>query len=663
MLATVHIRRLATHKWLQILTQLDRGQSVPSESAGTALYTDTTNPSGQTAVKTGTNLYAIFHRRGSTVYCDMVGESGGVLVAQNSDSQAGAVWGEPYEHNGNVYMAEILNVPGTYNEYYAKVSKWDCTTGTPAYIATYTSAQLFSQTTANFGFGYPFYMTPSGRLAFIYYNYKIQGATGNNDDRRWDWLYFETSGNTFSTPSTFYDDIAENGVPWGIDVSCVAIDGGNKVVMTYIENQNWTNRSQDDYFGYVFVMEVGVWTQNDKTQWLDEIDHGSNHTVDVRSSKLLSDARFCFYWNLGSSVSYAEVWEYDGTFNTVTYLPKTAQFNDGDVASNTSPRCNPNDPAADIGFVGQSMVWSDPDIPGFRPKTVEISQPNVSGIYTGAGDFNTYIRVWESFSSPNYSINCSIVTVPDKPPDDVYARFGHNTAVCYQPDGNNLYVSTPAYDSDDNFMVHMGDYITREPYDEPVQVILTGELGYQYKVQGWWWWSYDDFTKAQWESGAAILGVMPWFDEAPDGALFFGLPEGVDFPSWPAQIYGDSTARGSSYWLWGPNGFTDPCRAIIDIGGRLYAVAEAATALKFYESRATLIEDGANMIYVSDTPLDDANHGNILDVDNRNDAMVVSGGSANLIIVVAADPPWTSWINITLSHKNDRGVTGLVVLD
>ena len=60
--------------------------------------------------------------------------------------------------------------------------------------------------------------------------------------------------------------------------------------------------------------------------------------------------------------------------------------------------------------------------------------------------------------------------------------------------------------------------------------------------------------------------------------------------------------------------------------------------------------------------LDSVNH-NSMDVDNLSGDIVVAGRVADLIMVVSAPSPYTSWSNLTFSHRNDRGVTGLLVLD
>jgi len=646
----------ATHDWQQVIMNVDRGKGAPQSSSATNVYTNTTNPSGHDAIKTDTNLYAVFYRLGTTVYCTMMSESGGTLTKHNTASQSGGVWGNLWaDSNGNVYIGRINNEDdGGKRRYFAEVDKWDCSGTTPSRTARYTSSWLPDyNTTTHFGSGYAFYLTPSGRFAFIYYNYDSGGGPPySNDVRMWHWFYFDILTNNYSTPYKFLDGTAGGGIPWGIDVSCNAIDGGNKCAFNYIENLNWTNRLQDDYFGYTFIMEIGTWTQLDKTQWLDEEDETLGWFQIVGASKLWSDNRWCFY-HTRSQGATAYMFSYDSVNNTLDRIPYTVSADNGDSASGASARCIREDPASILGFVGDHMHWSDDSL--FPEKSVQITDPAITNIKCGFGDLSRYIRVVESFSSPNYLLDASIVTIPDKPPDDIFSRFGHNPSICYQPDGNRVFICLPSYSDGVDGMAHVVDILYREPNGQ------TGRVDYldDYTLYYWSDWDYS-FTKAEYLAGDTYVGVMPWVDEAPDGVLFFGLPYGVNFPTWPDQIYGYSAAQGEFY-IWGVNGFVDPCRAIVDIGGRLYAVAQSATVLKLYEAKATMADDGANMVYVSDLPLDDANYGNVMDVDTLDNTFAVAAGSADVNIVAIAAPPWTSWTDVTLNHRVDRGVTGLIV--
>ena len=648
----------ATHDWQQVICDMDLGKGTPTSSAGENVYTNTGAVTWVDAIKTGASQFAVFYRTGTTVYCTMITESGGTLTKQNTASQAGGIYNAilSADGDGNVYLGWVNSVTdgGGVHRYFAEVDKWDCSGTTPSYVARYTSSYLPDFNSTNqFGSGYCFYLTPSGRLAFIHYIYDPQ-TPNSNDDRKWHWFYFDIATNTYSTAYEFLNGTAGSGVPWGINVACKAIDGGNKCAFNYIENLNWTNRLQDDYFGYTFIMEIGTWTQLDKTQWLDEVDASLTFSQSPEASKLWSDNRWCFYHTIGSTGINAYMFYYDAVYDTLNRIPYSEPSDNGDSAFSNGQRCIREDPADIIGFCGQHMHWSDDVV--FPSNSVRISNPQVDSIYCGFGDLSRYIRIAYSFSNPNYLLNAYIVTIPPKPPDDIFSRFGHNPSIAYRPDGNMVYICLPSYTSGVDGMAHVMDRLVREPNGQ------TKRVDYLDDYTDWYWGDWDyEFTKAEYLAGDTKVGVMPWVDEAPDGILFFGLLYGVTDPSQPGQIWGYSTAQGG-FDIWTVNAFTDPCRAIVDIGGRLYAVAESVTGLKLYEAKAVLVDDGANMIYVSDVPLDDADHANVMDVDTLDNTIAIAAGSADVNMVVIAPPPWTSWTDVTLNHRVDRGVTGLIVL-
>jgi hypothetical protein len=93
----------------------------------------------------------------------------------------------------------------------------------------------------------------------------------------------------------------------------------------------------------------------------------------------------------------------------------------------------------------------------------------------------------------------------------------------------------------------------------------------------------------------------------------------------------------------------------------VYALLNTSTTLDLYTEKATLNDAGDDMQLVSATTLDDASVGIIAAVDGRDGTFVVVGVT-DTIIVIAALPPWTSWGNLTLSHRIDADVTGVVVL-
>lgn len=652
----------ATHGWHQILLGVDRGISPHSQGTLTNIRSDATNiVEGPHTVKVGTGKFAVLWKVGTTVHCTNVSESGGVFSVDGTASQSGAVLFDTEifsDSAGHVYCGSIeYEDDGGDRRYKAHVSEWDCSGATPSFVATVDSAFLpdYTPSSSNtFAFAsFPFYLTPSGRLAFIYGVWD-NDTLGASNPRKWYWFYYNTSSDTFSSTTEFYNGTADtDDIPWGIDISCVAIDGGNKVAVSYIENLNWAGRGEDDYFGSTFIFTVGTWTKADNDEWLNELDSTPDYNVGIFNSKEWSGNRFGFYPSINSVVREARMYTYTTSPDTLTYLPNSETFDNGDRGG----RCMREDPADVIGYVGDNMHWSDDTI--FPDNSVEISDDRAD-VRAGFGDASQYIQVSDSYFSTTWKIDVWVITVPPKRPDDMFSRY-HISSLAYDADGNYVFLTGHDYffttgGPDD--METNSDRFQRNPSHLPAN-----SIGYLDNfATGWQWTSWDDsYTKAQLDAGDTYVGNRAWFGET-NGILFYGKLYGISDPTQPAQCWGWESS-GGWFEIWNVSAFTDPCRWFIDISNRLYAVAEAGSGLKLYEAKATMVDDGNNMIFVSNVSLDDANHGNIMALDGQNDSIVVAGGSADLIMVVVAAPPWTSWLNLTFSHRNDRGITGMVVMD
>ncbi len=648
-----------THEWNQLLMNTWQGDSIPSEGSETAVHSETRGSLFEAAIRTGNNLFAVFNLRNNGIldpdelYCHMISESGGTFSVDGSASDVADRWNHVFagsdltlwEYQGHVYMAGHTTVAPVADDDFYDVSEWDCSGSTPSLVGT-TRLLLptFYPPDATFQSGQSFYMTPSGRLAFTL---KVDGG-GQID---WYWFYYDSNTTAFSTLHRFWSGTSSQ-VPNQIDITAQAIDGSNKCAIAMLEQ--W---GADDYFGYTFIMTIGDWTQIGKEQYLEDLGATSPHGIGKQNSKLWDGGRWAFVPQINGNGGFFRVYTYDAVMNTLTYIPNVPDIYTQSDVINRGGFCLPQEPVSNIGFCGNNMHWVDKDV--FPSGSVEISNPDRTGVVAGFGDLSRYVRLFTEFEDPNFIIKCSVVTVPPKPPDDMFSRFGHESSVSYTPDGNNVFVILPTFDGvAEDDMVHYADNLEREPAH-----LGTGKIGYQTDFgTGWFWLAYDNFTKVQLNNLLTFAGVNPWWDEGVDGILVFGLLDGVSSPTQPGQIEGWSTAQGI-FDIWSVSLFTDPCRAVIDISSRIYAVAEATTVIKLYEAKAVLVDDGANMIYVSDSILDTANYGRIMDVDNIDDTIVVAGGAADLIMVVGASPPWTTWNNITLSHRNDRGVTSLVIMD
>jgi hypothetical protein len=166
-----------------------------------------------------------------------------------------------------------------------------------------------------------------------------------------------------------------------------------------------------------------------------------------------------------------------------------------------------------------------------------------------------------------------------------------------------------------------------------------------------------------------VMGKM-YRDDTQDDIIF--IHGNMDLLSYPSDPY--TVARVDvSNWVASQSISWTAILNGADVTG--WSLADAA-ALLLYSSTLYVIKDTGSACHLweyNDTPddwtlvggpisLDSVNH-DCLDVDNASGDIVVAGRVADLIMVVSAPSPYTSWSNLTFSHRNDRGVTGLLVLD
>lgn len=650
-----------THGWQQILLNIALGKSTPTLGSTTTIRSEAASISdGPYTVKVGTGKFAVFWRDASGVFCANITESGGTFSVSGTSaaSSTALISADMFADGaGHVFKGGIvLEMDGAERRFKATAQEWDCSGSTPSFVGITESAFLPDFTPSEDTFLLAgksgFYLTPAGKLAYLYGAYDLD-TLEELEKRKWYWFYFNTSTDTFSTPVELHNGTAEaDDIPERIQVSCFVIDGGDKVAVSYIERQNWTNRSQDDYFGSTFIMTIGTWAKEDEDEWLNEIDASLGYEQGVLDSKVWSNNRFCFYHTFNNTVREARMYTFATSPDTLTFIPHNDTFDAGDRGG----VCLRDDPVGDIGYVHTNMHWADPSI--FPDNSVEISEDQLL-VRAAFGDLSKYAHITEPFFDTTWKLDARVVTIPPKPPDDMHSRY-LITTLAYGASGDFVWVAGHDYagfGGGPDGMETMVDRFQRNPSHLPAN-----SIGYADQfATGWQWSSFDDgYTKTELDNGDTYVAIRSWFGET-NGILFFGLTYGVSDPSEPTQCWGWRSA--GFFEIWSVSAFTDPCRWFIDISGRLYAVAEAGSGLKLYEAKATMISNGDNMIFVSNITLDDANHSNIMALDGRDDTIVVAGGSADLVMVVAAAPPWTSWFNLTLSHRNDRGITGMVVMD
>lgn len=102
----------------------------------------------------------------------------------------------------------------------------------------------------------------------------------------------------------------------------------------------------------------------------------------------------------------------------------------------------------------------------------------------------------------------------------------------------------------------------------------------------------------------------------------------------------------------------DHCGALHEDGSNnLYVVRNLPVGCSFYTGTVSSL----SLAGITDLN-DGVNHGGI-GQDVVTGAIVLGSNNADLTMVIAALSPYTTWADATLSHRNDRGITGVVVLN
>lgn len=571
----------------------------------------------------------------------------------------------PFVYGNGVYFAGLSTyMDGGIQRGQIKVWGWDFSgAGAPTALDVDTSSDLPDFGMATFtGSITPVYMTASGLLVFLYFSQ--DGTGGSGDNREWYWLYYNTANGTFSTPFQFHVGVGTN-TPWTIKATAQSI-AGNKLVVTLLEGISWTGRPSGahDWTGKTFIMTVGTWTQVDTDTFLSEATSTISYRMDTKSSKLLSNYRYIVYVSRVTS-SRPRVYNYVAGTDSLTPIAYGGGGGSdfGDFPSVTSVgmvKCIQDDPidsylyASGNNSSGNILYWSDPT--DFPHKGVDYSTPSFDDMQCSVtNNFTKYVRGY--FNSGPNEVTYSVVTIAAKEPDMIYGRRFIGD-IAFTPDGNYLYIPTatmeytltPTPPLDWETVV---DRLTRHPDAVP------GVIGYPNDMSGFYFFSFDSGYDESDIGVNTLTSCAPWEAQAA-GVVMFGKLYGVSDPATPIQIYG--YFNSGLKLIWGAEDLIDTVKAIISIDDKLYALVETSTGVELWKEKAITAWAGDDMEYVSDTGLDSVDHG-VMDVDDRDDSIATAQGEANLLMVVVSEPPYSTWDNYTWSHLNDRGVTGLIILD
>jgi hypothetical protein len=684
-----------THKWSMVRPYVLRALSDITNGTPTTLtYSDADDPEvyGTRLSNTKAALWTTGSGVPEGVY--IITESSGTITEE--DYTAGAVdeimfnWQGDYLYFGSIYQDREV---GGIKYFRARVYEWDVTGTTPS-LTTYNSGDLpghgSQSELANIGEGAAWHLTDSGFLCFKYW---IRDGTGGASENVHHYLfYFDVNGNTWSTPYLYYDGLG-NTVPRALDLCAVTVDDSNKMVVIEIDEWTWTGRGTTDWKCHEFMMVAGTWTRLDEDNFFNYLGTSYDYRITPAAACELSNSRVAFWitrWFISGATggSRPRVYTYNTVLNTIAYdqpdsgpWPYTSLM-DGDAASSIdewdglhvigyNKMDNPS-PAGlvyirnignRIGSAADRLYYFDPD--GTYPfdnyvvysSTTEYDVVCLLTAYNQDGSATMIHAPWVLNGS--YTIDVDVATVAERGPDEVFGKLpsggasGH--ALSCSLDGTLIYIATTEWNAadDDTDLFCRLEYMTRQPDGQ------SGFVDFPANKDGHQWVSYaDGFTLTNHNANAQYISLYPWEKET-DGCLVLGLLYGVEFPSQPGQLHG---VYPSGTWEYkDASGYTDPYRAVFYYNNKIYAMVTGSTALELWEEKSSIAGSGDDMQKVSNSSLTDSSVGIIADVDTRDGTIVVAGFAADPI-VVGSLPPYSSWSDITLSHRIDKDVTGVVIL-
>jgi hypothetical protein len=313
------------------------------------------------------------------------------------------------------------------------------------------------------------------------------------------------------------------------------------------------------------------------------------------------------------------------------------------------------------------MDWTsdDPSNPIMHfPHKLEVwSEDSSSGVMAYVAD-NEYGRRWQS----GLLLNVSVVTVNDDKPAS--ANIGERYYIgkmSFTSDGEVLWIPTVDRDesfgvlSPTNFEIRV-DEVYRDADGEAGLLSYT-DWGIQGQTPDYWRLNTfaQNLTRAQALAKDFFINLDPWpYDSA--GIILWGKLFNINPPYQLRVYYNISAGSASRYSIWYQAGFLDPVHAVVYYDERIFAVIKTSTGAELWVSDyPPYAGTGNEMNYLSDCILDSIGF-SAMDVDERDGTIVVAHEEADLLMIAATPVPHTVWYNLTLSHRNDRGVTGLIVL-
>lgn len=652
----------ASAKWLQLPTDMEPSYAPVSE-AGTVLIWTRPLPGGfqgnlQSMVKLGNGKYACFWRwwfTGPTYTeyhcCAILSEADGVFTVEGITEQPGS-WGpdEPFVHGNDVYFIRVADVDGTPDRLWFYAYRWDCSGSTPVYDGLIDSIEAVdtSNSTAMLSYGYGFVKTVGGKIGVWGSLYHVSDSSLRDTY----FAYFDCASETWGVP---YAYSSGSGTPIYWYFAGISISDGDLI---FLVDSDWETQVN------ARTIDIGsMTTYHYKNLHTDPPPYTLHYDINPYAIVRLSDARIAFNArNFGTRVVQLDMaGGYD--FDLIESDHPSKQYDYGEGHYGQRPI---QETPSDFVFWGTSLEYSYNDLSEpndyFPHKLESWSEDTPGGIWVPLGS-RSYGRFYSSGGDKLY---VSVVTVDndDKPASGLIESRFFIGRLGWSADGS--YLAVPAADYNRTILeefppTHLrgyGDMLFRHPDGK------VGEIGYEDWMRPgfqpfWWRWdSFDLYLPAEVASRAYSINYDPW-PYAPDTVIIWGK----FFTNPPhSQIWTYNENDGFKY-VW--RGIVDdPVQAIVYHNQRIYAALKTSTGVELWESDLPPYSGGASgdyMNYKSDSPLDDVGW-HAMDVDIRDGTMVLANKVADLLMVYACPPPYTAWYNLTFSHRNDRGVTGLVVL-
>lgn len=637
----------ASHDWFPVVDQNISFNYAPVSNGGDTTLQSSASTTGfdATMIRVSPTKVAAFWKNDATgEHGHMLTESGGTFTDQGDTSD---YWIEPMYFDGTyVWCGEIWRYDDAggvgVDRYKARAYRWDFS-GSGAPSVTYFESDWLpdfsgtSENTYRLESGTAWHFTEGGRLCFCWGCYRLDTV----DDRMWHMLYYDSDTDTWSTPYELYNT-TEDLAPEQITISAATIDGGERMVVNYVERWDYTGRPDGpDTYGWYYIQDAGAWgTKYDEYQYMSHEDDATVYDVNSQSTKLLSNNRIV--------IQRAGIFEYDLTGGTPTLTELVNTTSNLDWFSGRivgySRDCDLEDWWAYSEKLYRSAPSSEPE--GYPNFFIQWSD-TLANVYCSLVDFTTYGRIWQDGGTGDVIVD--IATVSERPSDWISGRAYAGRMSCSY-DGNYLHVPYWRYNTSTSYFICKVDQMVRN--------VSTGEI--EYTADG-----YPEYVTLGNDDpianvGNAIVSCAPNPDDT-DGVLILGLPT-VGDSTYQAGLYGFSESGGWTYYWW-----HDPelwvVRAVASLSGVVFAIIDKGTALELWKETTTT--PGAMITKVSDISyITDVYTGQTMDIDTRDGTIVIAGltNVGNEIVIGALAPSYSVWSDLTINHRTDKDVTGIKVL-